>query len=102
MSKPSTITIDDVVYVRQDQVSPEIGDKRIIVADRGYVFVGQCEDQDDGSVIIRNARNIRRWGTTRGLGELTTGPTNNTKHDAYGTVRCTPVVSIAVTGGWDD
>ena len=104
MSKPETITIDDVVYVRADSVkqSPEIGDMRIIAADRGFVFVGRCEHQDDGSVIIRNAKNIRRWGTTKGLGEIASGPTNKTQYDDYGTVQCTPIVSIAVTGGWDD
>ena len=92
--------IDGVEYVRADSVTAEIGDMRIIVADRGWIFVGQCEDQDDGSVIIRNARNIRRWGTTCGLGELASGPTSETVIDTYGTVRTTPIVSIAVTGGW--
>lgn len=93
------ITIDGVEYVPRDSV-PVIGTKRIIVAERGWVFVGDCEDMPDGSVTIRNARNIRRWGTTAGLGELTRGPTAITKHDAYGTVRCTPIVQIAVSGGW--
>jgi hypothetical protein len=104
MSQPKTITIDGVVYVRQDSIKQavEIGEKRIIAADRGFVFVGNCEDQADGSVIIRNAKNIRRWGTTKGLGEIASGPTTKTHHDDYGTVRCTPIVSIAVTGGWDD
>lgn len=102
MINPKTITIDGIVYVPQDQVSPVIGDKRIIAADRGFVFVGVCEDQADGSVIIRNAKNIRRWGTTKGLGEIASGPTSKTQYDHYGTVRCTPIVTIAVTGGWDD
>ena len=92
--------IDGVEYVRADSVTAEFGDMRIIVADRGWVFVGQCEDQDDGSVIIRNCRNIRRWGTTCGLGELVNAPTSETVVDTYGTVRTTPIVSIAVTGGW--
>lgn len=97
------MVIDGVEYVRADSVRAEIGDLRLIVADRGWVFVGRCEDHDDGSVTIRNARNIRQWGTTKGLGELAAGPTANTLHDAYGTVRCTPIVSIAVAqkGGWD-
>ena len=88
--------IDGVEYVRADV----IGAKRIIVADRGWVFVGDCEDMPDGSVTIRNCQNIRRWGTTNGLGELASGPAATTKHDAYGTVRCTPIVQIMVTGGW--
>jgi hypothetical protein len=104
MSKPQTITIDDVKYIREDSIKAavEIGEMRIIAADKGFVFVGMCEDQDDGCVIIRNAKNIRRWGTTKGLGELVSGPTGDTEYDPFGTVRCTPIISIAVTGGWDD
>jgi hypothetical protein len=98
-----TIKINGVDYVRADSatgVVRDIGPKRIIVADRGWVFVGDCEDNEDGSVTIRNARNIRQWGTTTGLGQLANGPTANTKHDDYGEVRCTPVVQINVIKGW--
>ncbi len=102
MKAPKTMMIDDVKYVREDSVSssPDIGELRIIAADRGWVFVGNCTDKDDGSVEIRNAKNIRRWGTTKGLGELSTGPTSKTIYDDYGTVVVKPVVTIAVTGGW--
>jgi hypothetical protein len=99
-----TLTINDepVVFVRKDsiQTTGDIGTKRIIVADRGWVFVGDCEDHTDGSVTIRNTKNIRRWGTTAGLGELVNGPTANTKSDAYGNVRVTPIVQIDVVRGW--
>ena len=100
-----TITINGVEYVQKSSVeanTPQtIGEKRIIVADRGWVFVGDCEDHDDGSVTIRNTQNIRNWGTTRGLGELSTGPVpNKTKYDAYGVVRCVPIVQINVVSGW--
>lgn len=100
--KPETMMIDDVKYVREDSIrkSVEIGEKRIIVADRGWVFVGDCEDHDDGSVTIRNAKNIRRWGTTNGLAELANGPTSKTVVDAGGTVRCTPIIAISVVSGW--
>lgn len=103
MSNEITLVIDGkpVDFVRKDSVSTVvIGEKRIIVADKGWIFVGDCEDHCDGSVTIRNAKNIRQWGTTNGLGELCTGPTPKTKSDVYGTVRCTPIVSLAVTGGW--
>ena len=96
------ISINGVEYIRKDLVvtTREIGDVRIIVADKGFVFVGNCEDHDDKSVTIRNCRNIRRWGTTKGLGQLATGPTTNTVVDDYGTVRVTPIVQIAVVSGW--
>lgn len=92
-----------VVFVRKDSIppsSPVMGDKRIIVADRGWVFVGSCEDHPDGSVTIRGAKTIRRWGTTRGVAELANGPTTKTVIDDGGTIRCTPIVSIAVVSGW--
>ena len=97
-----TIKINGVDYVRADSVSSvrDIGPVRIIVADRGWVFVGNCEDNEDGSVTIRNARNIRMWGTTSGLGQLVNGPTSETKYDQYGEVRCTPILHINVIKGW--
>jgi hypothetical protein len=98
---PQTITIDSVKYVREDSIpqSKPMGQCRIVVADRGWVFAGMCEDHEDGSVTIHNAKNIRRWGTTKGLGELANGPiAGKTISDDYGTVRVTPIVSIAASG----
>jgi hypothetical protein len=99
-----TISINGVEYVKKDAIqanSEPIGEVRIIVADRGWVFVGNCQDNEDGSVTITNARNIRDWGTTKGLGELRFGPIpNKTKYDEYGTVRCVPIVAIGVNSGW--
>lgn len=46
--------------------------KQIIIAQRGWVFVGDVQRADD-DVTITNAQCIRRWGTTRGLGELARG-----------------------------
>lgn len=103
MPQPNTITIDNTRYIREDSVpanSPPLGPTRIVVADRGWVFVGACEDHADGTVTLRNASNIRIWGTTKGLGELANGPLPSTKHDPYGTVRCSPIVQINVIKGW--
>jgi len=59
----------------------------IIVADRGFVYVGDVES-DDRFCRISNAKNIRVWGTTNGLGELAlNGPTEKTVLDDVGTVR---------------
>jgi hypothetical protein len=58
----------------------------IIVADRGFVYVGHVEIADDWCVVTR-AKNIRVWGTSKGLGELVNGPTTTTKLDTVGTVR---------------
>jgi hypothetical protein len=59
----------------------------IIVADRGFVYVGDCR-VDEQFAIVTNARNVRYWGTERGLGQLALeGPTDKTKLDTVGTVR---------------
>lgn len=86
MSKPETITIDDVKYVRADALPVPDGDVKIVVLDRGFVYVGRVEVEDD-FVIIGNAKNIRLWGTSKGLGELVNGPLKDTKLDPVGTVR---------------
>jgi hypothetical protein len=59
---------------------------QIVVLDRGYVYVGKTTIEGE-FVTIENAKNIRRWGTTKGLGELAkNGPTANTQLDEAGTV----------------
>jgi hypothetical protein len=65
----------------------------IVVLDRGFVYVGDVE-MDDKWCVISNARNVRYWGTTQGLGELArNGPTEKTKLDCAGTVRA-PIKSV--------
>ena len=67
----------------------------IVVLDRGFVYVGDVECDADWCV-IRNAKNIRSWGTTKGLGELVTGPTKDTVLDVVGTVRAPMRAVISV------
>lgn len=72
--------------------------KQIVIAQRGWVFVGDVT-RDGDEVVIANAQNIRRWGTTKGLGEIAAnGPTGNTKLDPFGTVR---LHSLAVVAALD-
>jgi len=55
--------------------------KRIVVLDRGFVVVGNVT-QDGPYIVIDDCSCIRRWGTTRGLGQLATGgPQPETKLD---------------------
>ena len=59
----------------------------IVVADRGFVYVGDVRIAEDWCVITGCA-NVRRWGTERGLGELAqSGPLPETRLDRVGTVR---------------
>lgn len=68
---------------------------RIVILQRGWVVVGRYA-QAGSAVTITNASVIRRWGTTRGLGEIAAGgPTPNTALDGCGTVRCHELAVIA-------
>lgn len=63
-----------------------LGEWKIVVLQRGWVVVGQVE-RDGDELVIYSASVIRRWGTTRGLGELVDGPLKDTVLDPAGTVR---------------
>jgi hypothetical protein len=86
MSKPDSIKIDDVEYVRSDKQKSYEGDIKIVVADRGFVYIGIVTESDN-FLTLNNAKNIRIWGTTKGLGELVNGPLTNTKLDSVGNVK---------------
>lgn len=100
MSKPETLKIDDVEYVRKDSVSPGItGNVKIVILQRGWVMVGRLE-RNWSECKLTHASVIRSWGTTKGLGEIAqNGPTSSTKLDkTHGVVEfdsLTVVASIA-------
>jgi len=58
---------------------------RIVIAQRGWVFVGRYSEDGD-TVTLDQAKVIRKWGTTKGLGELIDGPKPNTVLDPAGHV----------------
>ena len=64
----------------------------IVVLERGFVYVGAVST-DDRWLYIEAAANIRRWGTTRGLGELVNGPKLETKLDPAGNVKA-PLLAL--------
>lgn len=65
----------------------KIEGKQIVILDRGFVYVGDVSVDDD-LVTIAAAQNVRRWGTTQGLGELAAkGPLKATALDPAGLVR---------------
>lgn len=54
--------------------------QHIAVIDRGFVYVGNISFEGDW-MKISDAKNIRVWGTTNGLGQLVNGPLESTKLD---------------------
>ena len=43
MSKPETIKIDEVEYVRKDVVIQPQGDTKIVILQRGWVMIGKFQ-----------------------------------------------------------
>lgn len=75
-------------------------EKTIVVLDRGFVFIGAVVRGDpwttigDPWITIEDAKCIRYWGTTKGLGQLALeGPQPKTILDETGTVTA-PVSSV--------
>ena len=67
---------------------------RIVVLQRGWVVVGHFEEVGD-EVVVTHSSVIRRWGTTKGLGELVNGPIKNkTILDAAGEVRANKLAVV--------
>lgn len=59
----------------------------IVILDRGFVYVGDVSIDGDW-LLIQDAKNVRRWGTSQGLGELAAkGPQPETKLDMGGTIK---------------
>jgi hypothetical protein len=79
---------------KTDTTAPD--STKIVVLDRGFVYVGSVALEGDWCV-IKGASNIRYWGTTKGLGELALeGPKSGTKLDPVGTVRAPMRAVIAI------
>ena len=87
-----TITVNGIDYIRANS---SIG-TAIVIAQRGWVFVGKLREDGDFQV-LDNASVIRTWGTTKGIGEIALkGPTSSTKLDPCGSVRIRKGVEIAI------
>jgi hypothetical protein len=68
---------------------------KIVIGQRGWVFVGDVAVEGD-HLVISNAKNVRRWGTKNGLGELAAkGPLKDTVLDEAGTVRMHTLAVVA-------
>jgi hypothetical protein len=87
----NSITVDGTEYVKKVPCDSPI---RIVILQRGWVAVGYYE-QDGDNCVLRDASVIRVWGTTKGLGELVTGPTSKTVLDRSGTMRFHALAVVA-------
>ncbi len=61
MSKPNTIKIDDVEYVRSDLcIKPVTGNRAVIVVDRGWIFAGDVS-RENCRIKLSRAIHVFRW-----------------------------------------
>jgi len=74
------------IFAKAGATKPIDHGLKIAVLDRGFVYIGHVVT-DGEWCYISNTWNIRRWGTSRGLGELVGGPTAGTILDRVGDVR---------------
>lgn len=76
------VEVNGVKYVRKDlaQKTEYSGDIKIVVLQRGWIYVGRFE-KNGNHCKLHNASCIRAWGTTKGLQELVNGTTSKTVLD---------------------
>lgn len=103
MSKPVTLKIDEVEYVRADSVKQTIpeGDIKIVILQRGWVMVGYLS-KSGTQYFLKKTSVIRNWGTTKGLGQLVGGPTDATKLEPTGTVEFHELTVVAIINCEED
>lgn len=96
MTIPTTLKIDNVEYVRADSVKPApSGNIKIVILPRGWNMIGYFS-KEGTQCKLENASVIRRWGTTKGLGELAEkGKLKDTILDPCGTVEFHELTVIA-------
>ena len=95
MSKPKTITIDDVQYVRADSVmiEPTKG-REVVVCSNGWIFHGDvAKAQPENGLRLVNASNVRSWKSVGFGGMLNQEAGHSTVLDKCGTVVLLSVLS---------
>jgi hypothetical protein len=71
MSKPETLMIDEVKYVRADTISEKPkGNRAIIVVDRGWIFAGDVT-RENGRIKLSRALHVFKWESVGFAGIIT-------------------------------
>ena len=82
MSKPETIKIDEVEYVRKDSCKelPKLGNRSIVRCRNAGVWVGEVVKRNDVDTILKNANRIWRWRGANTLSEVAISGVNRTDY----------------------
>ena len=68
---------------------------KIVICQRGFIYAGDVDFRGE-YLVIRDAVNLRKWGTTHGLGDLArSGNRPETIADACGVVRVHQLAVVA-------
>lgn len=71
-----------------------MSDKKIVVLHRGWVVIGKYAVEGE-EIVVTDASVVRKWGTTKGLGELAlNGKLEDTVLDPCGTVRANKLAVV--------
>lgn len=79
----------------EENIVEDKRDVRIVILQRGWVFVGVYRKESTELCTLNSGFNIRIWGTTKGLGELVNGPLSGTKLDPIPTIEFHPLTVVA-------
>jgi hypothetical protein len=91
------ITVEGKDYVPADSVQEHDGEIKIVILQRGWIMIGRFE-RDGSDCKLHNASIIRKWGTTKGLGELANnGKTSDTVLDKCHGIVFFDVLTIVAT-----
>ncbi len=95
-----TITLDGIKYVSEEDYNKKHGTVtpskiKIAILQRGWVAIGRYSVDKAGDCHLDNAKIIRIWGTTKGLGEIAEdGPTASTKLDDCPAITFHPMTAV--------
>lgn len=89
------IQINNETYILESDVNLTPSVKQIVVLNRGWVVVGDYLEEGDNCTLT-NASVVRKWGTTKGLGELAeNGPLADTVLDKCPNVHFNKLTMVA-------
>ena len=98
------VEINGETYVREADLTQD-SDIKIVILQRGWIKIGYFHREGNDCTLTK-AYTIRRWGTTKGLGELTKGKTSKTVLDYDGTVHFDYLTVVATIDcevkAWED
>ena len=100
MSKQDTITLNGKQYIEFDPNNKDIKpavetDHIIVIAQRGWIFIGFKDKSVKDEIVLLNAEVVRSWSNGKGIGGLAEAKTGYTL-DSVGTIRLANEAVIAV------